>query len=633
MMLQLKMKKILSLGLFCLFTFASAQVPTLIPAPATMTTGNGSFAIQENTSIVYQGNAAAPLAQWLSKALRPATGFQLSVKAGGLQTGSISLSTQPGLPDEGYELNVTPQSVDIKASKPAGWFYGIQTLLQLLPPAIESKNPVKNQWMLPAVSIRDNPRFGWRGLMLDVSRHFFTKEEVKSYIDLMARYKLNVFHWHLTDDNGWRIEIKQYPKLTSIGAWRVERYGLFNNRKPPQEGEATPYGGFYTQQDIREIVAYAQERFVTIVPEVDIPGHSMAILAAYPELSCTKTPDRKVNPGTRFSEWYGNGKFKMLIDNTLNPSDEKVYQFLDGVFTEIAALFPGTYIHMGGDECYKGYWEQDPACQALMKKEKLKSLEELQSYFVKRVEKIIRSKGKKLMGWDEILEGGLAPGAAVMNWRGIEHAKEATHLKHPLVLSPTSYFYIDYMQGDPALEIPIYSTCLLSTTYAFDPQPEGVDHQFILGGQANLWSEKVPTIRHAQYMTYPRAFAVAEVFWSPKEKRNWSDFARRVQAHFERLDVAEVKYSRSMLEPKLRPKQENGKLILEMYTEVEGLNLHYTLDHSFPDAYSPRYTQAIMLPEDTDLVRVVAYQDGKPTGRTLSISIKDLQKRAGIKNP
>ena len=267
-------------------------------------------------------------------------------------------------------------------------FYGTQTLTQLLPQAVESQTATSANWTLPAVRITDYPRFGWRGIMLDVSRHFFPKEDVKRYIDQLARLKYNTFHWHLTDDNGWRIEIKSLPKLTEVGAWRVARSGHFGDRADPKPGEPVPYGGFYTQDDIKEIVAYARARNVTIVPEIDVPGHSMAALAAYPELSCTKAAV-SVNPGTPFSEWYGNGTFKMKVENTLNPSDEKVYAFLDKVFTEVAALFPNPYIHVGGDECYKGYWAQDTACQALMKKLNIRHVEDLQGYFMSRVEKIL----------------------------------------------------------------------------------------------------------------------------------------------------------------------------------------------------------------------------------------------------
>jgi len=326
---------------------------SIIPQPVEIQQGKGSFRLRTGTTITYDNPSGKEVAEMLAFKLNQATGFTIKPKDG--NGGSIRLNinkeVNSRLGTEGYLLSVTSKNITISANKPAGLFYGMQSLLQLLPPEIESTNAVKTDWVVPVVNITDYPRFAWRGIMLDVSRNFFSKEEVEKYIDQIARFKFNTFHWHLTDDNGWRIEIKSLPKLTETGAWRVARAGHFGDRDNPKPGEPATAGGFYTQEDIREIVKYAQERFITIVPEVDIPGHSMAAIASYPELCCTKDTSIKVNPGTEFSEWYGNGKFKMLIDNTLNPSDEKVYEFLDKVFTEVAQLFPGQYIHAGGDEC------------------------------------------------------------------------------------------------------------------------------------------------------------------------------------------------------------------------------------------------------------------------------------------
>jgi hexosaminidase len=329
--------------------------------------------------------------------------------------------------------------ISISANAFGGYFNALQTLKQLLP-----VNPSNNRIALPFLSIEDYPRFGWRGLMLDVSRHFFSVEDVKRYINQMVQYKFNVFHWHLTDDEGWRIEIKSLPKLTSVGAWRVDRIGSFGEgRVFPKPGEKATYGGFYTHEQIKDVIAYAKERNVTVVPEIDMPGHCMAVLAAYPELSVNKTP-KFVNPGSKFSEWYGDGTFKMLIENTLDPTNEKVYEFAEKVMTEVASLFPGEYIHMGGDECYKGYWEESKDVQAFMKKNKIKDVHELQSYFVKRIEKIVKAKGKKLIGWDEILEGELPSDATVMSWRGMKGGIEAAHKGHKVVMSPTTFAYLDY---------------------------------------------------------------------------------------------------------------------------------------------------------------------------------------------
>ncbi len=323
-------------------------------------------------------------------------------------------------------------------------FYGLQTLLQLLPPDIEAAKAVNRSWTIPCVNIVDYPRFGWRGLMLDVSRHFFTKEEVKRYIDEMAKYKYNVFHWHLSDDNGWRIEIKAFPELTQKGAWRVERVGRWGTFAPAQPGEATPYGGFYTQDDIREIIRYAQDRYITILPEIDVPAHSLSMIAAMPNLSCTQL-QYAVGPGD---------SLRRKNDNVLCIGNDSVYAVLDKVFTEIAALFPSKYIHIGGDEAFKGFWSNCPKCHKRMDKEHLKDVNELQSYFVKRMEKMLNSKGKKLIGWDEILEGGLAPEATVMSWRGMKGGIEAARMNHHVVMTPWDFCYLDLYQGETAAEPP-----------------------------------------------------------------------------------------------------------------------------------------------------------------------------------
>ncbi len=526
----------------------------------------------------------------------------------------LNVSPDTLLGAEGYILQSSSKGIIISANETAGLFYGVQTLLQLLPAEIESKEVVAMQWKIPAVKITDYPRFAWRGLMLDVSRHFFTKQEVMQYIDEMARFKFNTFHWHLTDDNGWRIEIKSLPKLTEIGAWRVPRAGRFGERIAPKPGETASDGGFYTQDDIREVIKFAAERNITIVPEIDVPGHSMAAIAAYPELSCLKDSSTQVNPGSKFSDWYGNGTFKMHIENALNPSDENVYVFLEKVFTEVAALFPGQYIHVGGDECYKGYWASDEGCQQLMKELGIRHVEDLQGYFMNRLEVILKAKGKKLLGWDEILEGGISPEATVMSWRGTKGGIEAAHLGHNVVMSPTTYAYLDYNQGERTVDPPIYSSLRLQKCYSFEPVPEGVDAEYILGGQGNLWTEQVPTLRHAQYMTYPRAWALAEVYWSAKESKNWDGFIGRVEKQFNRSDLAEVNYSKAIYDPIIRTRQSEGKLELTIETEAPGLEVFYTIDDAMPDNFTNKYTQPVQLPEGPITLRVIAYRDNKPIG-------------------
>jgi hexosaminidase len=563
-------------------------------------------------------------ADYLAKALAAPTGWQLRVsestypllRHNAIVLGLSGQSPAPAHPD-GYELVVTTRGVRIQSATPAGLFYGVQTLLQLLPPEIESATRRDAAWTVPCVHIVDYPRFQWRGLMLDVSRHFFAKEFVERYIDRMARYKMNVFHWHLTDDNGWRIEIKGLPQLTQVGAWRVPRLARWGSREAPREGEAATDGGFYTQDDIREVVAYARRRFVTVVPEIEMPGHSLAALAAYPEMSCTGGPFQ-VNPGSNF---YNK------IDNALCPGNEKTFEFIDKVIGEVAPLFPSEYIHIGGDECFKGFWKTCAKCQRRMADEHLSNVEELQSYLVRRAEKIVEAKGKKLIGWDEILEGGLAPNAAVMSWRGMDGGIAAAKMNHQVVMTPTNFVYLDYYQGDPSLEPSTFGRLLLSTCYRFEPTPEGVDSKYILGGQGNLWTESVPTPRHAEYMTWPRGLALAEVFWSPKESRNWDDFTSRVESQFARLDAAQVNYARTLYDVSMaRAQDAAGKPAVRMTTELTGSDIYYTFDGTDPDAFTPKYAgEPVPVPGDAWVVKAIAYRGGHPSGRMLTLAVKDLK--------
>ncbi len=603
----------------------------VIPQPVSIRVESGSFVLTPLTVISYDKPEGQAVAMMLVQKLSVPTGNKLKAeqgKNGGIQFNLNSTPDQK-LGEEGYTLVSTSKGVVISANKPAGLFYGLQTLYQLLPKEIEGKAVTQVKLEVPAVSITDYPRFGWRGLMLDVSRNFFTKEEVKQYIDQMVRFKFNTFHWHLTDDQGWRVEIKSLPKLTEVGAWRVERHGHFGDRIPPKAGEEATVGGFYTQDDIREVISYAQERFVSIVPEIDVPGHSMAAIAAYPELSCTKDTSIQVNPGSNFAIWPGDGTFKMLIDNSLNPSDENVYAFLDKVFTELAGLFPNPYIHVGGDECYKGYWEKDPGCQLLMEKLNITEVEKLQGYFMNRLEVILKAKGKKLLGWDEILEGGISPEATVMSWRGVKGGIEAAHLGHNVVMTPTTFAYIDYTQGDPAVDPPIYANLRMKKCYSFNPVPEGVDAKYILGGQGNLWTEQLPTLRSAFYMTYPRAWALSEVFWTPNETKNWDNFIQRTEYQFLRYDVAELNYSKAIYDAIVKVNMKDGKMWVEMEPEIAGLDIYYTIDGTMPDNYSPKYTRPVLIPEGPVWLRVVSYRNGSPIGHMIILTPEQLKRRAG----
>lgn len=617
-----------------LLLFAQPLLAQIIPAPVKLEKRDGHYSITNNTTIAtFRNREIENVANYFINRFRAASGFNLQ-KVESSPAGMVlrlNEKKNPILGTEGYTLEVTASGVLIQANTPVGLFYGIQSLLQLLPPAIESKTTQPGiTWTVPFVSVLDYPRFAWRGLMLDVSRHFFSKEYVKQYIDRMARYKFNRFHWHLTDDNGWRIEIKKYPKLTTAGAWRVPRTGTFNDNTPPKSGEKATYGGYYTQEEIKEVVQYARERFIEILPEVDVPGHSMAALVAYPELSITMDTTLRVDPGTAFATWYDNGTFEMHVDNTLNPTDEKVYQFLEGVFGEMANLFPFEYIHMGGDECYKGYWLKDERVKEFMRKNKIADGMELQAYFNKRVNAIIRSKNKKMIGWDEILEGGKVEGAAVMSWRGTKGGAEATQHKHPVVMSPSPQYYLDFMQGESSIEAPVYNTTRLKDVYSFDILAPGIDSAFVLGGQGNLWTEQIPTTAQAEYQTYPRAWALVESLWSPRSKKQWNDFTNRVENQFQRLDVAGVNYSPSLYDPIISVSRNTfGQLVVTLAAEAENLDFYYTMDNAIPNQYHTVYKEPVVLPEDVDYFKVVSYRTGKPLGRLISLKKEELESRVG----
>ena len=623
---------------FLSITSSSFSQVSIIPEPVSLQQKEGVYNLKTKI-VIEEGStnlAVKRIADWLKEKLT-VTGLPVLVASSAEKADvhfSLNKTENSTIGKEGYQLNVSANNgVTITANEPAGLFYGVQTFLQLLPSAIESRSTVKNiSWSVPLVEITDYPRFGWRGLMFDVSRHFFGVKDVKEFIDDMAAYKYNLLHMHLTDDQGWRIEIKSLPKLTSIGAWRVDKTGTFGTFSQPEPDEPRNYGGFFTQNDIKELVQYAKDRFINIMPEVDMPGHSLAAIAAYPDLTCTQGT-YQVNSGERFMIWPPGGHFYGLLDNTLCPANEKTFEFIDKVFTEIAQLFPFEYIHMGGDETARNFWEKSDAIKALMKKENLKNLDEVQSYFVKRVEKIINSKGKKMIGWDEILDGGLAPNAAVMSWRGMKGGIEAAKQNHEVVMSPTTFAYIDYMQGDVMIEPPVYATLRLSKSYEFEPVPDGVDPKFIKGGQANLWTEQIYNMRHLRYMVWPRAFAIAEVLWSPKSKKNWNNFYKKVENHFARFDAAQKKYAPSMYEPEFKfTKNDKNEITVEMKTEVPDVSIHYSFDNSFPDNFYPHYSKSVMVPKDAATMKVVTYRGSKQMGRLIVFPIAEMKKRAGVKD-
>ncbi|NCD69587.1 beta-N-acetylhexosaminidase [Mucilaginibacter agri] len=633
------MKKLIALaflGSLAISSFGQATKKiAIIPQPVEVIETPGTFTLPKVVIVEGVGSGVTPVTNYLKKKLTTATAVTIAERTSGpVYTVKLALNTKADavLGTEGYHLTVSTKNILITANQPAGLFYGVQTLLQLFPKEIESPTVVKKTWTLPCAKITDYPRFAWRGLMFDVARHFFTKEEVKQYIDNMVRYKFNLLHLHLADDEGWRIEIKSLPKLTEVGAYNVKKVGYFGTFSAPTADEPRNYGGFYTQDDIRELVKYAKDRFVDIMPEIDVPGHSLAAVSAYPELSCTPGAENyHVRSGEVIMDWSVRPP-KALVDNTLCPANGKVYEFLDKVLTEIAPLFPFQYIHMGGDECPKNFWEQSQAVKDLMAKENLKNMEEVQSYFEKRLEKIVESKGKKFMGWDEILEGGLAPGAAVMSWRGMEGGIAAAKAKHEVVMSPTTFAYLDYMNGDVAIEPRVYATLRLSKTYAFEPVPDSVDAQYIKGGQANLWTEQVYNMRHAEYMTWPRGFAISETLWSPKAKKNWDNFVTRVETQFDRFKVADIKYAPSVYDPIITASQTADQQVqVFLSTEMKGLDIYYTFDNSFPDNHYPKYTTPVVIPKDAFQLKMITYRGNEPIGRLITIPVTDLNKRAGKK--
>lgn len=608
------------------FSFIINAQHHVIPEPVEYQANKDSLVLQDHIKVIAVHNAdlLKPLMSVFNSYLTNA-GYS-SITGGKSTIISVEVSEEYKMHEEGYVLTVSRKGITLKSATYAGAFNGLQTVKQLLPATNVSGAKIEG------CQIKDHPRFKWRGLMLDVSRHFFTVDEVKAYLDLMSMFKFNVFHWHLTDDNGWRIEIKSLPELTKIGAWRVERHGTFGDQiKPPTPGEKASYGGFYTQEQIKDVVLYAQQRNITIVPEIDVPGHSMAALAAYPELS-TKKEKKYVSPGNKFAQWFGDGTFKLDIENTLDPTNEAVYEFIDKVFTEIAALFPGAYIHMGGDECYKGYWDDSKDVKAFMNKNDIKDSHELQAYFVSRVQKIINAKGKKMIGWNEIIEGGLVKGATVMSWQGMKGGIHAAKAGHEVVMSPSTYAYLDYQQGDLSVENSIYSNLSLKESYAFEPVPDSVDAALILGGQGNVWTEAIPTLDFAYYMTYPRALSIAETVWSPKENKNWDNFMSKTAVHFERFDAQKINVSKAVYEPIVKVYKEEGKLMCKLSNDVSGLSIYYSVNNTYPVNYATKYTEVFEIPEGKLKLRAQCFKDGKAMGRELIITREQLKKRIGGRN-
>ena len=618
----MKILKFLSLLIFSGALFGSCSSKDkvedeqirIIPLPNYYQSQPGVFEMDKNTviGVDLSDTNMVSLANYLNEKFMRTTGFGLSIKSA--SEGIVfTLVEENDLGEEGYRMSVTPDGTQIYANTYHGIFNGIQSFLQLLP--LDSTGDIAK---INCIDISDKPRFAWRGLMRDVSRHFFTKQEVKRFIDLMAEYKYNVFHWHLSDDQGWRVEIKSLPRLTDVGAWRAPRVGNWWEREPQSVTDSLTYGGFYTQDDIREVVEYARERFITVVPEIDVPGHSMALLTAYPEISCTGGPFH-VNVGNTFYT---------KEENSLCVGKEKTFAILDMIFDELVDLFPSSYIHIGGDECYKGFWAKCPDCRARMSSKQLQNVEELQSYFVKRVASHIQSKGKHVIGWDEILEGGLAKDAIVMSWRGMKGGVEAARQGHRVIMTPFEHCYLDLYQGDPAVEPNTYSMLRLRDCYKFSIVPDSIDASFVLGGQGNLWAESIPHYRQVEYMTWPRAMAISETLWNETDSRNWDFFIQRVESQFRYLDRLNVNYARSIYDPIISPSINDGELRIELTTEISGLDIFYTFDNTNPDCYSNLYTTALSVPKNATMLKVVTYRGKCPIGKQINLTIEELKERA-----
>jgi len=599
---------LLAISLIILLSIKSmiAVSVNIVPLPMQVTEGKGVFIIQSGTLImVDETNGTMEMAELLAEKIRLSTGLNLEIRAYNAafpKNNSIvftTLGADAALGNEGYSIHVSENQVFIRSISANGFFYGFQTLLQLMPPDIEKTGSGAKTFSLPGILIKDKPRFGYRGMHLDVGRYMYPVEFIKKYIDLMAMYKMNTFHWHLTEDQGWRIEIKKYPLLTTIGSMRKG-----SQKDKSDETDGVPYGGFYTQAEARDIVAYAAAKFITVIPEIEMPGHCVAALTAYPWLSCTGGPFEVR------TQWG-------VADDISCAGNDSVFMFMQDVLTEIMDIFPSTYIHIGGDEAPKARWKECSKCQARIKAEGLKDEAELQSYYIKRIEKFLVSKKRRLIGWDEILEGGLAPEATVMAWRGIQAAIDAASQGHDAIMTPVDYCYFDYYQSDPATEpLAIGGYLTLKTVYSYNPVPPVLTQdqaKHIIGVQGNVWTEYMKTSDIVEYMAFPRAIAMAEIGWSQQDMRNWDDFINRMDNQFPRLDNLKVNYCKGAFVAEFAMKRENNKNLVVLTSETKGMEIRYTTDGSDPVNTSPLYTSPFGL-QKSSVIRAALFNKGKIAG-------------------
>lgn len=590
---------------------------TLIPKPKQMELHKGSFSLNEATVFVVENYHQKEITDLLNSKFQSAAGWKVRISQEIPESNFIQFKTDPDLKEEAYRLQVKDKKILLKASSASGFIYGLETIRQLLPKEIESASKITNiEWAIPNLNINDAPQYSYRGSHLDVARHFFGKEYIKKHLDRMAFLKLNTFHFHLVDDQGWRIEIKKYPKLTEIGGFRVDQEEKpWNARTKNAPDARATYGGFYSREDIKEIVAYAQERGIRVIPEIEMPAHVMSAIAAYPWLSCKEeqiaVPSGGVWPIT---DIYCAGK-------------ESTFKFLEDVLTEVMALFPGEYIHVGGDEATKTNWESCSDCQRRIKEEGLSGTDELQSYFMKRIEKFLNENGRTLIGWDEILEGGLPEEAVVMSWRGIKGGWEASKEGHDVVMTPGSHMYFDHYQGSPDSEPQAFGGYTpLSKVYEFDPVVDSMtieQKQHVLGGQANLWSEYIPTSSHSEYMLFPRLIGLAEVLWTPEKKQDWKDFSGRLQQMFPRLEFMGINYACSAYDVTAETEAdlEEKQLQLKLKTEFPDSEIKYSFGEEELTTASKTYTEPIKLGESAKL-KAAVFKGGEIKGDTL---VKDFR--------
>lgn len=577
---------------------------SIVPKPNQLVQEKEYFQLTESTQLYFSNNDQKKAVRYLQGLLKTAAGFTLEVTEFNKQKGILFQQIE-GLTPEAYELTVTPEQIIFSASSEAGYFYAVQSLRQLLPVSIESKKVVKTDWFVPCVNIQDEPRFAWRGMHMDFSRHFFDVNEVKTFLDYMALYKLNTYHMHLTDDEGWRIEIKSLPLLTEKGAWRTEsRHDkvcienaktdssfTIDSKKYSEQNGQKKYGGFFTQEQIKEIIKYADDRCITVIPEIDMPGHFKAAIDNYPYLSCKD----KAGWGKVFTTPACLGK-------------ETTYEFVEKILGEVADLFPAKYIHIGGDEVNIQSWKDCPKCQNEIKKHKLKNEHELQSHFNRKIERFLKSKGKELMGWDEITEGGLSEEAHVMWWRNWapEALENAAKNGNKMIVTPSSSYYFDYKNEQTTTQ----------KVFEYNPVPKGFSpeqEKLVMGIQANLWAEWIPNFERLQYQTFPRILALSETAWTKKDHKNYNEFATRLEKHFDRFDVMGINYYIPSVEGLNKRIVFVDSIQVNLSVPVEGLEIYYTVDGSQPTKESNLYREPIVIKEKC-VIKARAFRGNNGSG-------------------